>query len=74
MCTEPCYAPVFDKPKHWIGCIYLRIVGGIVVAVLAIPAIWDWRSRCVLKGWMFRMAHCAEGNADASIVLRAPIA
>lgn len=65
---KPCYAPTFD-PVGCVGCLVLTIVYTVVIAALAIVALFSKEVRCYIKQLGFRIRNCAAGNQDNCIRL-----
>jgi len=63
--ADKCYAPVFDRTRNILGCLYLALIFIIVIMLLILSLIWlTAEGRCLIKQYYFRIAHCGQGNSD----------
>ncbi len=63
-----CYAPIFQR-NNWLACLILTIVYTVVIAALAIFALFSRKIRCYIKGLVYRIKHCRKGNSDRCVRL-----
>lgn len=65
---ERCLAPVF-RGQSIIGCVFLNLILGAVLLIALFAALFSESGRCWVKGILFRMRHCRDGNKDPNIAL-----
>lgn len=66
-----CYAPVFQGTRNawvctWLTIIYATVIMLLIIGTLGLILLFP-QGRCVIKGYVFRIRRCMEGNSDPEI-------
>ena len=63
-----CFAPTF-RANNMFACWVLSIIYTVIIAMLAIPALFSAEIRCYIRQLLFRIKYCWRGNSDPNITI-----